>query len=376
MSFPKLFDNICAEPFSDTLKLLGEYQNIDQSDTEENENNGVDQYPGISTIASIRQAKAALYAVSHHITLGLDEDDGKALVDVASFVFQVLKFQTGHASGAASTILLREEINMLQSGCSHFLIISVDSLSYRMAKQHSGPSKQYPLIEHVDRQMISQETTARSQTFLGALSEVLWALISTIITGESAWSTKQFSPSSRTAMLNSICMLAQGSRAEDGRLAWLASDILPTLVEWTSSGPIDNDIHHALCIAASLQVIYTLLARCGSFDFIMGSESNGADFVRRTLQCALKSFHTWEGNSPSACAVLRLASLKVILTVIALDRASEANSSESGRDLRGYLSPVEIQRAMSALHGAANVDQSPEVRRLAGEILPYLHRTN
>lgn len=372
-----IFENFCAEPFSNTLQvLLGERQNTDKSDVmDENEINCVDQYPDISTIVSIRQAKAALYAVSHHVPLGLDEENGEALVDVASFVFEVLNFQNGHACGTASTILLREEINMLQSGCSHFLIISVDSLSCRKAKHQSGPPEQHPLIEHVDRRMISEESTARSHTFLGALFEVLRTLVSSIITGESAWSTRQFAPSSRTALLNSICMLTQGSRAEDGRLAWLAANILPTLVEWTNSGPIDDDIHHALCIAASLQVMYTLLARCGSFDFI-GSELKKADFARRTLQCALKSFHTGEGNATSVSALLRLASLKVILTVIALDRASGANSHEYGRELSGCLSPVEFQRAMSALHGAANVDQDPDVRRLAGEILPYLHVTN
>jgi hypothetical protein len=203
-------------------------------------------------------------------------------------------------------------------------------------------------------------------------------------------------------MLNSFVMLAQGSRAEDGRLAWLASEILPTFVEWTSRGPVDEDIHHALCIAASLQVTYTLLARCGSFDFLGCSNNNNdkkkeTDFVRRTLRCALVSFHDTgvggaaaEANSPSSAScgapLLRLAALKVILAVIALsDRrtsdgtmnpsspSSSASFSGRGGDLGGYLSPAEVRRAISALHGAANVDRHPEVRRMANDILPYLH---
>ena len=54
-----------------------------------------------------------------------------------------------------------------------------------------------------------------------------------------------------------------------------------------------------------------------------------------------------------------------MLTIIALYPLS-------GQDVKVYLSPVEIRSAMSALHGAANVDQDLEVRRLANEILPYL----
>lgn len=407
-----LYENICVGPFTDTLKLLRrEDEHVPQSDADTNQKNRVDEYPGISTIVGIRQAKAALYAVSHHVALGLDEDDGEALINVASFAFEVLNFQTGLAcvaetsilssDGKAETsILLREEMAMLQSGCTHFLVISVDSLSCRKAR-NIGPSEPY-LIEDVECQIISRGTKGRSHSFLGALSEILHTLKSTIITGESAWSAIHFSPSSRTAMLNSFVMLAQGSRAEDGRLAWLASEILPTFVEWTSRGPVDEDIHHALCIAASLQVTYTLLARCGSFDFLGCSNNNNdkkkeTDFVRRTLRCALVSFHDTgvggaaaEANSPSSAScgapLLRLAALKVILAVIALsDRrtsdgtmnpsspSSSASFSGRGGDLGGYLSPAEVRRAISALHGAANVDRHPEVRRMANDILPYLH---
>jgi hypothetical protein len=403
-----LYENICVGPFTDTLKLLRrEDEYVPQSDADANQKNRVDKYSDISAIIWIRQAKAALYAVSHHVPLGLDEDDGEALINVASFAFEVLNFQTGSVcvaetsilssdGGAETSILLREEMAMLQSGCTHFLVISVDSLSCRKAR-NIGPSEPY-LIEDVECQIISRGTKGRSHSFLGALSEILHTLKSSITTGESAWSAIHFSPSSRTAMLNSFVMLAQGSRAEDGRLTWLASDILPTFVEWTSRGPVDEDIHHALCIAASLQVIYTLLARCGSFDFLGCSNNNNkkeTDFVRRTLRCALVSFHDTggavvEANSPSsasfAAPLLRLAALKVILTVIALlDRrtndgtmnlsssSSSASFSGCGGDLGGYLSPAEVRKAISALHGAANVDRHPEVRQLANDILPYLH---
>jgi len=100
---------------------------------------------------------------------------------------------------------------------------------------------------------------------------------------------------------------------------------------------------------------------------------NVASFVFEALkyqprQCALKSFHTSEGDSPTVIA-MRLAALKVILTVIALN---QANKLELEQSLKGYLSPTEIQQAMAALHRAVNVDQNPEVRSLANQIIPYL----
>jgi hypothetical protein len=56
---------------------LREYQDIFQSALVENQLNCLGE--NTSDIVSIRQAKAALYAVSHHVPLSLDEDDGEAL---------------------------------------------------------------------------------------------------------------------------------------------------------------------------------------------------------------------------------------------------------------------------------------------------------
>jgi hypothetical protein len=98
-------------------------------------------------------------------------------------------------------------------------------------------------------------------------------------------------------MLNSFVILAQGSRADDGRLAWLESDILPTFIKQTSRRPIDEDNHHPLCMAALLQVIYTPLARCGSFNFLGCSNSRNKNtrkeinFVYLMLRCVLALFH-------------------------------------------------------------------------------------
>ena len=289
--------------------------------------------------------------------MGLDDDSGEPLIDVASFAFEVLNIPLEHMGG-----ILGEEISNLQSGCVHyFIVISLDSLSCRKA-QIVNPAKLIPLIEEIECDGTSQKTKSESNlSFLDALSEILQSLITIITSGGSPYNLCKFSPSSRVTLLNAIVVFAQNNKADDGRIDWLASNILPTLVKWTSRGIIDDDIHHVICRAAAFQVIYTLLARCGSFSFLGPKEP---DFVRCTLQSALRSFHVGAEQDSSTSSLLRLATLKAILTIIAL-------YSLSGNDVKVYLSPVEIRSAMSTFT-AANVDQDMEVRRLANEILPYL----
>jgi len=374
-----LFENICTEPFADTLYAL-------RGDQEKSQ----------SMVQSIRGAKAALYAVSHCLPLAYDDDGGEALINTGSFVFEVLTYQPDFMSETAqdNSELFQREIMMLQSGCRHFLAVCMDFMARRKANAVE-PTKLTPLIEDLGSPSKSKEIKAtNSCTILEALSKIYHTQQSIITTGEIGWEVVyhkfysfprpdmeehqtviQFPPSSRTSMLNSIVMLSQVSRAEDKRLDWLASNTIPTLVEWANAGPMDESIRHPFCIAAALQVVYTLLARCGSFAWLVNCPDTGivggpseTDFVCRTLRCALKLFHSGEGDEPTL-HVLRLAALKVILTAIALN---QTNESETQQGLKGYLTPREIQQAMAALHGAANVDKSPEVRRLANQILPYL----
>lgn len=357
-----LYDNICKEAFSMILKSLREDRDMSQFE--------VDKIPN----SDVSQAKIALYAVCHHIPLAVDEDDGEVLIHVASFVFEILNYQPTAISGATSTQFINE-ITMLQSGCTHFLAVCVDSLSYRKANGIEAATST-PLIVDIDIQEDSNDSRARN-TIKGALLHIFHALVAIITTGEchtgDNHTTTQFIPSTRTAVLNSVVMMVQSSRADDTRSHWLAYNLLPPLVEWTSKG-LDEDIHHPLCLAAALQVIYTVLARCGSFDWISRNSNSGSitmsetNFICRTLQCALTLFHTSGGNETSIAA-LRLAALKVILTVLALHQSKEFERVE---DLKRYLSPAEIQKALSAMHGAANVDQNLEVRRLANQILPHI----
>lgn len=363
-----LYNNLCRDNFSDILKSL----RVEQDNTMKFDVDNI-------RICNVSEAKAALYAVCHHVPLALDKDDGEDLINVASFAFEVLNCQPMDAGGTISSQTMHE-LTMMQSGCSHFLAVCVDSLSYRKASSIETGHATPLIVDIMDIQGMSRDFHSRN-TIIGALLQIFHTLISIIRTGESNTGdnhTTTFLPSCRTAMLNSIVMLVQGSKADDTRIHWLASNMLPPLVEWTSKGPIDEDIHHPLCLAASLQVIYTVLARCGSFGWLSGTTHQGSisvsetDFVCRTLQCALTSFHTSGAIDSPVLTTLRLAALKVILTVLALHQSKDMEHAEHGQ--KGYLSPLEIQKATSAMLGAANVDQNPDIRRLANQILPHIIR--
>mmetsp|Transcript_33255 Transcript_33255/g.69933 ORF Transcript_33255/g.69933 Transcript_33255/m.69933 type:complete len:438 (-) Transcript_33255:38-1351(-) len=372
-----LFRSICVEPFSETLNAL----KSDQAKTR-------------SMVHSICEAKSALYAVSHCTPLASDEDDGEVLLVAVSFVLEVLQYQLQPVNKNEADIpeLFQKEIAMLQSGCTHFLAVCLDSMTYRKARINK-PTKRTPLIEVLDCPAAPRETsTANTCTITEALSTIFPVLKSAITTGEvgaedlyhkfylnlfpqrgieAPCPKIHFPPPSRIAILNSIVMLSQGSQVENGRLDWLALNLLPTLVDWASKGSADEDIRHPLCLAAALQVIYTLLARCGSFAWLSRFSNtlpSDTKFVCHALQCALRSFHSGTANTEPTVHIVRLAALKVILTVIALTQANEA---ESGQGLKGYLNTKEIRQAMSSLHGAANVDRNPEVRQLANQIIPY-----
>ena len=359
-----LYGNICKGIFSDILKSLRvDHDNMSKVDLD------------IIRMSDVSQAKAVLYAICHHVPLALDDDDGEELIHVASFAFEILNSQPAAACGT-TTVPITNEMTMLQSGCAHYLAVCVDSLAYRKANAIEAVNST-PLIVDLGIQKDSRDSQVRN-TIAGALLQIFNEIVTIITTGKSNTginrTTIHIFPSCRTAMLNSIVMLVQSSKADDHRLHWLASNLLPPLVRWTSNGPNDENIHHRLCLAASLQVIYTLLARCGTFDWLPRKIHQGlimeTDFVCSTLQCALTSFHTSGTNDAPATTALRLAALKVILTVLALHQSTVLGHAE--HDLKGYLSPVEIQKAISAIHGAANVDQNSEVRRVANQLLPHI----
>lgn len=370
-----LYDIICKDAFSAVVQILRKKSQLSHE----------------NMICRVVESKSALYAVCHYLPFADDNEEGTGLLDVACFAMEVLHHNrvTDTNGEDKSEELLAEEVGMLQSGCMNFLAVVFDSLSLRKTKNPVSYC-QNTMVEEVDTSVRWNESeNQRGCSILDALSRIFFHVKTIIVSGEidrcCFFSTteecreqeiltknQRFSPSSRTAMLNSLVMLSRTSLGQDGSLEWMARNVLPLLVKWAHAGPADDSIHHPLCIAAGLQVVYTLLARVGSFDWIHSPGSTArakgcaeSDFARLTLKCALSSFETVEQNSSTILSTLRLAAFKLMLTVIAIDKTSDSK-------LDYYLKPLEMQKAIKAVTFAANFDKHPDVRRMASDIVPRL----
>ncbi len=316
-----LFD-LCERPFSDTLANM---RCTSKSSLD---------------LQNIHESKLALFAVCQHIPGASDEGvSGTVFVKVALLVFEFL-YESQTTCGGEHT---GQELTKLHTGCLHFLGVVFDSLFARKAKssvEQIEPEAKNCRNKFLDGLMKTFDDTI-SIVFYGAIPEL---------------EGRCFSASTRVSIFNAMVAYSQSCTTEDQRLALFASELLPALIKWVDEGAIDDEIRHPLCVAASLQVVYTILARLGSFDWVSENESK---FVRLTLRCALKSLCNEEGAG--ICSPLRLVSVKVILTVIAIKQ-----------DLAEYFERDEIRRAVVVVRGAVNRDESQEVRQLAFKILPYL----
>eukprot|EP00986_Skeletonema_menzelii_P011464 scaffold5905_cov137-Skeletonema_menzelii.AAC.4 len=291
--------------------------------------------PGLE---NIRESKLALFAVCQHIPEASDDDvSGNAFVKVASYVFEFLN----ESQTTCGDDCVQQELAKLHTGCLHFLGVVFDSLFARKAKKS-----------------VKQQIDADENGLLGGLMWTFQFTSSILFNGAIAeLEERRFSASTRTSIFNAMVIYSQSCTAEDQRLALFASELLPALMKWVNEAAIDDDVRHPL--AASLQLVYTIVAKLGSFDWVaLGNESE-LQIVRLTFRCALKSLCS-EGGA-GIIRPLRLVSMKVILTVIAVNQ-----------NLAKYIEPGEINHAVTAVRDVANRDESQEVRQFAYEICHIL----
>ncbi len=386
-----LFEMICRETFNGALKsLFGEDKGISRS----------------ITTRRIVEAKAALYSVCHHVPLARDDEAGEPLLYTASFAIDILGYQINTGSNELSESEAKE-ISMLQSGCMQYLAVCFDSLSFRMIKR-GQPNSSPKLIIEIETGNESESSKARTCSILTALASIMSSVKSILSSVNSSTrdasllhqktrdpsASRRLSPAALTSILNSIALLSQNTRNEDSRLDWFAAEMMPTLVAFLNSHPADEESSHPLCVAASLQAAYTLLARLGSFNWLSsnprpcsdggnrrGEEEKEEDFVCGLLRGALKSFKERSGDDEDdvAASTLRLAASKLMLATIAIYKSRSGTTTTTTTTPRGngiglLLDRAEVREAISELHGAANVDRNPEVRRLMAEAIPGLVR--
>jgi hypothetical protein len=176
-----------------------------------------------------------------------------------------------------------------------------------------------------------------------------------------------FSVPARTCLWNAFVIASQRCQENEGQLALFAKSTVPWVIDWGISGE-NTDLHHPLCLAASLQVVFLLVTRTKCLNCFAEKDEDRKRNIRRAHRLALDSLkRDYHGGGAYATRALRVSGLKLLLALVTIDQINEDDTV-----LPNCLGPGELGETFSVLHGVANMDADSEVQRLAVHILGSL----
>jgi hypothetical protein len=345
--------------------------------------------PGEASLSpnkSLRASRASLYSCCHHVPLAEDKEPGEGITATVSFVLEVLNAQVADAVDDNG---IEDEFIQLQTGCIEFIAVCLESTLRRRTRQRDNDTRELlgvvskvelAVNNHLDQ--IYPSTCAGSTSTVEALYTSCGSIVSFLKTGAPIArqlrvanngffsgadyeGSQQLSPSARTCLWNAFLIVSQRCPEAQGRLNSWASLTAPWILAWGSYATVDGNLHHPLCMAASLHVMFVLLTRTKSFDCLAGGKKDSTTAcVRRVHEWAITSIKTkTQIGGDYARTTMRKAALKLLLAIITIDHMGDNNN------LGNWLSPGELGGAFTILHGTANVDADAEVRMLAANIL-------
>jgi len=234
----------------------------------------------------IRPAKAALYASCHYVSLAKDNEDGGGVLKTASSAIHIL---ASSAIDPTTFLANEEEWVELQTGCIDFFAICLESYSLRRFNKDD---------EHYKEK--DTETSTTATTLLSALDDIYNSLVGIIQNGQSTaadwiepnsallgtpWEQnhefptriESFSPSARTCLWNVFLVVSQRCSLKDGHLKNWSKHNVPWIVRWGHSSSVtsngNTNLHHPLCMAAALQLVFVVLTRSKAFDFLTAADT-------------------------------------------------------------------------------------------------------
>jgi hypothetical protein len=195
-----------------------------------------------------------------------------------SFVLEVLNAQV---ADAAAEEHIEDELIQLQTGCIEFIAVCLESTLQRRTRQRNNDKREllgavskveFAVNNNLDK--ADSSACAGSMSTVEALSTSCGSLMSFLKTGAPIPSqlrvannlavavfeaNQQLSPSAWTCLWNAFLVVSQQCCEAEGRLDSWASLPAPWVLAWGSSAMVDGDLHHPLCMAALLQVVFVLL---------------------------------------------------------------------------------------------------------------------
>jgi hypothetical protein len=334
----------------------------------------------------IRRARAALYATCHAIH-GMEQQKEYFNDDVlrltAAFAFTIVAVDADEKDDNLSN-----ELVQLQTGCIEFFTLCIEGTLQDHVQRVETPSDSLVEILHLESILGKEEnpvppgfsTIEATRSICEVLVDIVrfgrandpWHFDdrSVSLIQHSKVIIDDFSVPARTCLWNSFVVAAQRCQENEGKLALFAKSTVPWVIDWCISGK-NTALHHPLCLAAALQVVFLLVTRTKSLNCFAEKGEDRKRYIGRTHRLALDSLkRDHHGGNAYANRSLRLAGLKLLLALVTIDQINEDETV-----LLNCLGPGELGETFSALHSVANIDADSEVHRLAGHILRSLKTT-
>ena len=185
--------------------------------------------------------------------------------------------------------------------------------------------------------------------------------------GQEGWSI-----SSRVCLLNAFSIATQ--RCSMPHLPELANVLVPNLMIWLLDERIGDDIRHPLCVASAMQCVFNCLQRTKTFSSLQTSPVSLGDSVRRLFQASARAIeHKAEQSNIYEQSSMRVAALKLLVVIVSINQSvMSMDASDSLHEVCGYIPPSDLIRVLSILRGVANMDENPDVRKVATHLLSFI----
>ena len=332
-------------------------------------------------VRNIRSARAALYAACIRVPFANGVNcwhfSDNAYVLAVCFCLDVVSVDVDHLGNE-----MADDFLQLQRGCMEFFA----SCIARSVVTQEDLLDTYPRPLVMDCDKSHRQTDWTQDPSLAALRHIYRNLTSIVrfggvdepsfrdgwskLLGKMANNPVCISVSARVCIWNSFIITAQSMSTNDGALMAFARSILPWVIEWAKTQAVTNKTQHPLCVAAALQLAFTLITRLRTLDCFASGDAKGL-----STKMAVRDAHSWaldaaKDNSSlpdnSAGSALRLAGLKLLLAIITIDSSLSEETM-----VPPYLSPNEVGNSVTLVHAISNMDPNPDVRSLANRILGF-----
>lgn len=329
----------------------------------------------------IQRAKTSLYAMCHFLSIASDNEDSECIMITFNFITKIFAVSD-------QNLIHDESFMQLQTGCIDTIAIFLVSYSTRRHKTKiKSKQSSNRLISEVTNEKkkgkdMHSTYPQRRGRIITALSKVFARTLETV-TGNSSDTflecshiTKNknnliSSVSTRTCLFNSLIVASQKFMINDGGFDVFATLTTPTVLKWYLDLKDQSQFYHPLCLAAAMQFLFIIVTKSKSLTYLLldaEGSANRTNVVIDVFRLTLKIINISNNNDQSK-DLIRIKAFKLILSVISIDQISSNGQDYDCGRMEGFLSPQDLNEAFSIIKGAAYMDESAEVRKLANAVL-------